>query len=106
MPQSYKTIQRFTFIRRSRFFLLVLLAGISTWAQAAQKPASKDSRGAEFFPHYEYRFNVPVNQTDALWKYILALVPKENRNDALEDENLTDLYFDSPAQVLRDLNMA
>jgi len=106
MPQSYKTNQRFTFLRSSRFFLLVLLAGISTFTLASQKPASKDSRGAEFFPHYEYRFNVPVNQTDALWKYILALVPKENQNDALEDENLTDLYFDTPNQALRDQNMA
>lgn len=107
MPQSYKTNRRLFFLQGCRLFLLFTLASLPVKSQAGQKPGKQDGRRAEFFPHYEYRFTVPVEQTDAVWKYILtALTPEENPDQALEDENLTDLYFDTPTKTLRDHNLA
>jgi hypothetical protein len=71
----------------------------------------KDARKAEIFPHYQYRFAVPETQADTLWKYLQQNFaplkdPQNPKNTGIEEEQLTDLYFDTPDKKLLNRNLA
>lgn len=113
MAQSYKTIRCATFPVWG-WFTLALVWGIlfpAAGAQQPKKPKKIDTRQAEIFPHYEYRFAVPKDQADAVWEFLLQnFAPPEDQHypkfTGIEEEQLTDLYFDSPDKKLLKQNLA
>lgn len=111
MAQSYETNQRLPFlVCCAALGLLLLLLWLPVRIGLAQPPAPQDSRGAQFFPYLEYRFTVPEAQADAVWEYLLAHFGPKAKPRAAEtqivEEQLTDLYFDTPQQELRRRNLA
>ena len=110
MAQSYKTI-RCAIFSVWGWLLLVLGFGALFTEASAQKPGKIDTRKAEIFPHYEYRFAVPKNQADAVWEFLQQnfAPPKDQqypRSTGIEEEQLTDLYFDTPDKKLLKQNLA
>ncbi len=119
MAQSYKTNQRSPFKVWpviGLLFLCLKLLSCNAFAQTpnAPKPAPKaqtDTRGAAFFPHYEYRFSLPEDQANAVWKYLLTNFINNQKDPGaaaagIEEEHLTDLYFDTPKRELLRQNLA
>ena len=109
MAQSYKTNQRLPFPVFSHLSWFLLLFFSVFHAAQGQQTAPKDSRGAEFFPYLAYRFTVPESQADAVWEYLRQSFGPEKESAGeteIEEEQLTDLYFDTPQQELLRRNLA
>ena len=113
MAQRYKTIRCATFPVWG-WFKLALVWGVLFPVAGAQQPKKLkkiDTRQAQIFPHYEYRFAVPKEQADAVWEYLQEnYAPIKNPQNptatGIEEEQLTDLYFDTPDKKLLKQNLA